>query len=473
MKKKLMNTGLVLLFSFSLLLLGMQIFGGGGRQTVAGVATETGLYTPRDVLDLGKVEVHNFQRMGFTKGFVRFSPDSRYLAAGTEDGDILLTTADGQLLWRRNIGLGKLAALEFSADGSRLLAGETSQQGGLLCLDVKDGRELWRHSSVDELGVDIKRKTYPGIVAIRSGGNGEVYAVGLRYIRHADGNSEYRGRVYKYSLTGERLALFPADHNIDTWVNWLGVDKQAARVVFGTANWSEGVSRYDATMYCLDGELRQILWQEKLPAVVPYQNPTMRNGPDITADGRYVSGVVSDGRGFVYDGGSGRRLWLRTLSRPQQIGGVFVNAVGLYGQTAGSHFLFSTGNTYNRANWQLPTPFEHPSANSLFIFDREGTLTGRVSLRGMLEQLSANDNAVAVAVGRNVRAKDTAVHGLTLLAIPDGRMLDRLPTEGPCVAAAISADGNYAAAVEAPLQLDDGRIIGGYKLWLLQKEQAK
>ena len=471
MMKRMINAVIVLIFVSTLGLLASHIFGGAGRQGGAGAATATGLYVQSGVIDLGKVEVHNFRRMGFTKGFIRFSPDSRYLAAGTEDGEILLLTADGRLRWRKNIGLGKLAALEFSADGRRLLAGETSPQGSLLCFDVTDGRELWRRTSAGELGADIKGKTYPGIVAVRSGGAGEVYAVGLRYIRHADGNSEYRGRIYKYGADGKLLAMFPPDHNLDAWVNWLSVDQQAAKVVFGTANWSEGSGwRYDDTMYCLDGNLHQILWSEKLPPVVPYQNPTMRNGPEITADGRYVAGVVSDGRSFVYDGNSGRRLWLRTISRPQRIGGVYVNAVGLYAQVAGPYFLFSTGNTYNRANWQLPTPFEHPGANSLFVFNRQGNLTGRLTLQGMLEEISANDHAVAVAVGRNVRSKDTSVHGLYIVAVPDARLLDRLPTVGPCVAAAVSADGSYAAAVEAPLQLDDGRIIGEYRLWLLQKK---
>lgn len=470
------NAVIVMLFGVTLWSLGSHIFGESARMSFYGgeAGAQAGLYAQAGSIPLGKVEVHNYQRMGFTKGFLRFSPDNRYLAAGTENGDILLLSVNGNVLWRKNIGLGKIAALEFTADSRRLLVGEISQQGGLLCFEVQGGREVWRQSSVAELDVDIKGKTYPGIVSIRATDKGVTYAIGLRYIRHADGGNEYRGRLYKYDENGRRLAMFPEKDNIDAWINFMSADKNAERVVFGTANWNEGATwNYDDTMYCLDGDLRKVLWSVLLPPVPPYKNPTMRNGPEITPDGNYVAGVVSDGRSFLYDAHTGRELWLRSVSRPQQIAGVYINAVGLYVQTAGSYFLFSTGNTYNRANWQLPTPVEHPSSNSLFVFGREGKLVSRSQLGGMIEQISANESHVAVAVGRNVRSKDQAVHGLYVLSLPDARLIGRLSTAGPCVSAAVSADGMYAAAIEAPLKLDDGRITGEYRLWLMQSRAIK
>ena len=80
-----------------------------------------------------------------------------------------------------------------------------------------------------------------------------------------------------------------------------------------------------------------------------------------------------------------------------------------------------------------------------------------------------SEGAAAVAVGRNSRTKDASVHGLTLLSLRDGSVLDRLALEGPCAGAAISKDGRLAAAVEAPLQLDDGTIMGEYRLVVIGK----
>ena len=366
--------------------------------------------------------------------------------------------------------MGKISALEFTHDNTGVLVGETSQQGALILFDARDGRELWRHASAPELGVNIREKTYPGIVAVKTDSLGGIYAVGLRYIRHPDGINEYRGRVYKFSPQGERLAMFPGDHNLDGWVNWLSVDTKGEKLVFGTANWDEGRSWvYSDTMYCLDGKLQGIRWSVLLPPVSPYKNSTMRNGPEISPDGSTVAGIVSDGRSFLYDAAAGTEIWRRGISRPQKIAGVFMNATGLYVRIAGPYAVFTTGNTYNRANWQLPTPVEHPSSNSVFVFDREGEFVSRYQTGGMIEEIDGGEKILAVAVGRNVRSKDTAVHGLTLLSLPAAGLTDRLPTTGPCVAAAVTADGSYAAAIEAPLQLDDGQVIGEYKLHMVKR----
>lgn len=471
--KKAVNAVIIGIFFITMFLLARQAFGdmavlSGGQS--AGSGTESGRYTETAVYPLGQVEVLNFQRMGFTKGFLRFSSDGRYLAAGTETGDLLLLTAEGKLLWRKNIGMGKISAVAFTHDNARVLVGETSQQGALIAFDVREGREIWRQSSAPELEVNIKEKTYPGIVAVKTDNLGNIYAAGLRYIRYPDGINEYRGRIYKFSPQGERLAVFPRENNLDGWVNWLSVDQKGEKLVFGTANWDEGRSWvYSDTMYCLDGNLEKIVWSTLLPPVEPYKNSTMRNSPEISPDGSVAAGIVSDGRCFLYDAVTGSQLWQRSISRPQRIAGVFMNATGLYVRVVGPYAVFTTGNTYNRANWQMPTPVEHPSTNSVFVFDRAGEFISRYQTGGMIEDIDAGEKIVAVAVGRNVRSKDTAVHGLTLLSVPEAGLIDRLATTGPCVAAAVTADGAYAAVVEAPLQLDDGQVIGEYKLHMVKR----
>lgn len=464
------------MFLCTLFVLARYIFFGqmdAGTVPAVGNSSKTGMYKMIGGFDLGKVEIHNFQRMGFTHGFVRFSPDNAYLAAGTENGDIMLMTAAGRKVWQHNIGVGKISALAFTNDGKKLLIGETSPQGSLVCFDAATGRELWRLDCAAEIETDIKQKIYPGIVHIATDGQGFIYAVGQRYSRNSDGSSEYRGRIYKVDENGNRAALFPAGHNLDAWVSWVSVDREGRHPVFSTGNWdADKTLRYGDNIYCLDGNFEHPAWSAFIDPVAPYQNTTMRSSPDISADGARIAAIASDGRCFLYDG-SGKELWRRTLSKPQKVGGVYINAIGVYVQLAGDYVVLTTGNTYNRANWQLPTPIDHPARDNLFVFDLQGNLVNKYDTGGMVEELSVSGGKAILAVGRNVRTKDTGVHGVQIVSLQDGRLNDHLPTAGPCIGAASTADGKYIAAVEAPLQLDDGHIIGGYHLYIWEKQREK
>lgn len=472
MKK--VNTIIILvLFSVTFCILGMHIFDSQGSMLPAAnqkTSGEHGVYQPLAHINLGNVEVYNYQRMGFTHGFLKFSPDNNYLAVGTENGEILMITMQGTVLWQKNVGIGKITALQFSKDGKQLLIGDTSPQGALLCWNTIDGTEIWRRNSVQELGVDIKDKTYPGIAYITTDEQGNIYAVASRSIRNADNSSEYRGRIYKFDQRGKALGLFPADHNIDASVCWLTVDQAGEKVVFGTANWDlTSIKEYAESIYCLDGALQGVMWSTLLEPIPPYRNTTMRASPDMSENGQYIGSMVSDGRAFLHDG-TGKKLWEYSISQPQKIGGVYINATGSYVQVIGNCVVVTTGNTYNRANWQLPTPVEHPSSNSMFVFDVSGKLIHKQKLGGMIEQMAVNDKQVVLAIGRNVRTKEVGVHGLSILSLPKGEIMDTVHTVGPCVGAAISPSGEYIAGVEAPLQLDDGQVIGDYKLLLLKKK---
>ena len=179
-----------------------------------------------------------------------------------------------------------------------------------------------------------------------------------------------------------------------------------------------------------------------------------------------MSGVSADGRAFFVDT-AGKLVWSRVLSAPQRIQGVFVDATGLHTQHIGPYAIFSTGNTYNRANWQLPTPVEHPQSNSVFLFDREGNLLKRRKLGGMIEEMKTVGAELAVAVGRNIRTKDAGIHGVALLSPPELELVDWLPAAGPCVA--VAASPRHVVAMEAPLQLDSGEVVGSYRILVWKK----
>lgn len=161
---------IIALLFITLFFLGRYIFqqAGDGTNKDSFLKTSTGLYQVVAEVPLGQVEVYNYQRMGFTKGFVCFSPDGAALAVGTENSELLVLESEmGKLKWRKRSGNGKISALAFSRDGRRLYVGENGPQADLICLDAQTGEELWRRGSAKELGSGLNDKTYPGIVCIR------------------------------------------------------------------------------------------------------------------------------------------------------------------------------------------------------------------------------------------------------------------------------------------------------------------
>ncbi len=465
---------IVLIFAASLAALGWYVFmADSGTRRTAG-REGGGSYRQTAQLALGQVEVKNYQRMGFTRGILRFSPDSGLLAVGTENGQVIMLSREGEVLWRRPAGLGKVTALEFSPEGDCLYVGETSADGSLYCLDAASGRERWKNSVAAGLGVDLKRKSHPGVIRLLADRTGRVFALGQRYDRTAAGESVYRGQIFCLSPEGAELWRFPAAGAMDAWVNWMGADEQGRRIVFGTANFdTERRYRYDKNIYCLNAGSGAEAWSSSLEPAPPFQRTILRGSPNIAADGEYVAAMASDGRAFLLDA-RGRELWRRHLSAPKKLDEIYLNAVGRDAYVLGGLVVFTTINTYNNANWQLPTPVEHPASNSLFVFDTAGKFVARWRAGGGIEEIAfASARQIAVAVGRNTKTKDPAVHGIYVLALPDAAAAEKLATDGPCAAVAVSPDERLVAGIEAPLQLDDGTIVGGYRLWLWKKTGSR
>lgn len=463
---------IVLIFAVSLAALGYYVFvADSGVRRTAGPGQNGGTYRQVAQLSLGQVEVKNYQRMGFTRGYLRFSPDSGRLAVGTETGQIIMLSREGTVLWQRPAGLGKVTAMEFSPDGACLYVGETSADGSLYCLDAASGREWWKNGLAAGLGVDLKRKSHPGIIRILTDRAGRVFALTQRYDRSARGESFYFAKIFCVNPEGKEIWRYPADEAMDAWVNWLSVDKQGRRIVFGTANFdTEHHYRYDKNAYCLDADSGLEAWSVNIEPNPPFQRTILRGSPNIAADGKYVAAMASDGRAILFDS-QGQELWRRHLSVPKKIDEIYLNAVGRDAYVLGDFAVFTTINTYNNANWQLPTPLEHPSSNSLFIFTVGGQLVAKWRAGGGIEEIAyTSTRQLAAAVGRNTKSKDTSVHGVYLLDMPNAAAVEKLATEGPCAAVAISPDERLVAGIEAPLQLDDGSIIGGYRLWLWEKK---
>jgi len=472
--KKTLNVLLSFVFLTSLMLLTVHIF--PEMKTVLGLhaliphKSMGGEYQKVAEISLGSVSPLYFQRMGRPGGEVLFAPGGGLLAVGTENGDVLMLTQKGEKLWSKRMGLATISAMAFSPDGKRVLVGETSPRGSLTCFEAMSGRELWRMDTRQDLGINLDQKIYPAILYITLDSLGNVYAVGLRYEFNSVGQREYISRLYKFSPSGNLMQKFPVDHNIDAWVGSLAVTSLGERMIFGTSNFHlMNNLRYPDQVYCLDNQENRILWSDRLDVRPPYQTTTVRHAPAITPDGQTYGIAVGDGRVIAYNS-DGSKKWTRELSQPWKIGGSYLRVTPLATKAVGENLAFFTSTTSNLANFQIPTPMEHPNGNSVFLFDAQGAIKGKYTANGIITNMSIGGNKIAISVGINIQTKSVRSHGVAILGENDAELLDYISMVGPCIFVAISSDGHTISAIEAPLKLNDGGIIGEYRLHMWSKE---
>jgi outer membrane protein assembly factor BamB len=420
-------------------------------------------------VSLGQVAALNYVRMGFTKATVRCLPGNPpSWVVGTENGEILRVDNQGGILWRHSLGAGKVSALKASPDGGSVLVGEQSPAATLYCLDAETGKVVWSFSGAR--GVGSQPRSTPMIPWLDLTDDGTVYAAVYRLGLNEERQRVYYSRLYAFSAAGRPLWQFPADEPLDSWVNHAAIAPGKGPVVFATSAYQIfGRLKYPDTLYWLDSASGQYLRSLYLPATEREGNTAIRSSPFFAADGQSLAAISSDGRGFYY-AAAGGLIWQRTVSEAVLLGGAYVNAIGRGAYVLPDGVLFTTINTFNRDNYNLPTPLEHPSNNSLFSFDRQGEFRYQRRFGGNLEDIAFAGPLAAVAIGRNIQTLNYLAHGLKIVRLSDGDILREFPTEGPCQAAALSPDGRYAAAVETPAALDNGKVIGAYTLHIWRLE---
>lgn len=413
---------------------------------------------------LGDIPSENYDRMGFTKAVVRHVESENGWLVGTERGELFLFSSKGEQIWKRSLGIGKFISVCLSNDSQVAFVGEQSPAGNLYAIDVHTGDILWQYAAANFVGADPSKRSYPSIVHIVVDKNDNVYANAYRFFMNKDGSRGYNGRMLAINRSGELLWKYPAEESIDSWINWCDVNDNNGEVVISTSAYDFREDMvYKDTMYFLDKNTGEKINSVFIKPVEPFDNTVMRGSPNFSKDGKYLAAACSDGRGFLFDA-LGNMLWERTLSKPTQVDNVWINASGRDGYAVKEGVVFSTINTFNRENWQIPTPIEHPSNNSIFMFGYDGTFKYQYMADGTMEELSFAKDKVACAVGRNVRTHNYGAHGGLILNIADGRKLNFFHTEGPLQAINISSDGLTAAGVEAPAVTPDGKIIGAYRL---------
>ncbi|MBR1494975.1 MAG: PQQ-like beta-propeller repeat protein [Acidaminococcaceae bacterium] len=420
---------------------------------------------------LGDVPVENYDRMGFTRAQIKFVGAEDAWLVGTDKGELFLIDMQGKQLWKRSLGIGKLVSLAVTADDRLAYAGESSAEGNLYAINVHTGDIEWKYKAADFVGTDASSRSYPAPVHIAVDGEGNAFVNMYRFVMQKNGSRGYDGRMIAVDAKGRLLWQFPENETIDSWINWCDVNDRSGRVVIATSAYDfRPEMKYKKTLYLLDKKTGTLLHDTFVPPVPPFDNTVMRGSPTFSEDGEYLAGMGSDGRGFLFDK-SGKLLWWRFLSKPTKVDDSWINASGRDGYIVKEGAVFSTINTYNRENWQLPTPVEHPSNNSLFLFTLDGNFKYQYRAQGTIEEIAFSPGKAACAIGRNVRTHDYKAHGASVLNLADGKEEHFFHTEGPCQAVAISRDGAWLAGVEAPALTPEGKLIGSYRLhiWKLQK----
>lgn len=443
----------------------------------------TGSRTPWNIVEinnssgisihLGDIPIENYDRMGFTKAIVRYVASEDAWLVGTEKGELFLINNEGKQLWKRSLGIGKFIAVSLSSDARYGYVGEQSAEGNLYCFDMHTGDLKWKKSAVAYVGADASMRSFPSIVHIVNDKDSNVYVNMYRFVTSKTGKRGYLARMVSFTQEGKLRWQYPAEETMDSWINWCDVSDASKRAVLSTSAYDfRDNMKYKDTMYILDKNSGKLINSVHVPAVPPYDNTVMRGSPNFSSNGEYLAACPSDGRGMLFDK-NGNTLWSRGISRPTTIDTSVINASGRDGYVRKEGVLFTTIATFNKENWQLPTPVEHPSSNSLFCFGLDGKFKYQYQAKGTMEAQAFSDNGlIACAIGRNVRTHDYSCHGALVINLADGKQYKMFSTDGPVQAIDISPNGELVAGVEAPALTPQGKIIGAHRLhiWRLSKK---
>lgn len=412
---------------------------------------------------LGEVSIENYDKMGFTKGLVEYVPSNDTWLVGTDKGEILDIDQSGKVLWKRSLGTGKLISLALSKDHKTAYVGEQSASGQLYALEIATGEILWKYNSSELIGTQPEKRSLPGVMHIVVDKQGNIYFTAYRFLMNADSSREYFTRVVALNPSGQMLWKYPQAEIMDSWVNWCTIDDDKQIAVSTAISEIKANMKYQDSIYILDRSTGNLITSKTIPPVAPFANTVMRSSPNFDQAGKLLAASTSDGRGLLLNS-SGEVLWTRNLSKPQLVESSWINASGRDAYIFDFGVIFTTINTFNRDNWQLPTPVEHPGDNSVFLFDTEGNFKYKTRFSGTVEQLTFNKGLIACAIGRNVRTHNYKVHGVAIIDAKTGEKNSFFHSAGPTQAVAISSDNKKIAAIEAGAVTPEGEIIGAYRL---------
>lgn len=414
------------------------------------------------------------------KGTIKFSPDSKYLAIGTNGGSLkLVELATGEKVWEKQLVEGiaeaKIADIEFSNDGKRLIVGEESPDAFIHCFDL-NGTEVWKFGAGTDLGSDLDHM--PSMKKIKLDSQGNIYVAASRACGYIGEKYKYMGRVYSFDPDGNMRWKFPESELMDSGVTWIDATPDGKYSVFGTTCFAKADKWKDGTVHVLDGNTGKENWNYSVPPLEPFFDySAIWYSTQITPDGEKLITMTSDGRAFLFDNskimetGVPEVKWQANISTPVVVSGVPIYGSANYAYIINDTLIFSIGSTFSKDK-NKEAPIEHPNGNSLFAYDTDGNLLWKWRLDGYAGECALNDRYLVIPISQNLVTEDRDVHGVYVFDISksggsNSKLIQIYNTKGIAVSADISPDGRYIAALEAPARLDDGTVLGEYKVHIL------
>lgn len=414
------------------------------------------------------------------EGVTKFSPDSKYLAIGTHGGSLkLIEVETGEKVWEKQLVEGvadaRIADIEFSEDSKHLIVGEESPDALIYCFDL-NGTEIWKFGAGKELGSDLKYM--PDINKIKLDSKGNIYVAASRACGYIGDKYKYLGRVYSFDPEGNLRWKFPESELMDSGVTWIDTTPDGKYAVFGTTCFTKADKWKDGTVHVLNGNTGQEHWSYKIPPIEPFFDySAIWYSTQITPDGEKLITMTSDGRAFLFNNsqiietGKPEIAWEQNISTPIVVSGVPIYGSANYAYIVNDTLIFSIGSTFSKDK-NKDAPFEHPSGNSLFAYDYDGNLLWKWRVDGYAGECALNDRYLVIPLAQNLVTEDKSVHGVYVFdASKSGgassRLIQTYNTEGITVSADVSPDGRYIAALEAPARLEDGTVLGEYKVHIL------
>jgi len=420
------------------------------------------------------------------RGEVDFSPDGKYLVVGTHTGYIkAIETATNRIVFEKKLSDGRIQPFDFSSDSKYLLLGEQSVDGYVYAFELSSGKEIWKFRTGDEIGSDIKNQ--PVVKRVKVVGN-VAYVIAGRSASGADLNY-YWTRIYAFDIeSGKVLWKYPESEVMDSTVSWIDVSSDGKYIAFETYVFTKagkrGERKYrDGEVVVLNNEGKK-LWSYEKP-ILPYQdNAWAYRGISFSKDGKYLSSTDPYGAGYLFNNeeilktGKASPLWIKNISTAIEISGIPIYSSLNYAYIPGNNVLFSAGSTFIPSKAKSAkynnAPVEHPNGNTLLVYNLKGDLLWKWTVEGYAGRIgiSKDDRFLVFPIAQNLVTNNIDVHGVYVFdtTIQGGATskLDYIyKTQGIVVAAAISPDGKYIAAIESPARLDDGTVIGEYKVHML------
>ncbi|WP_292372791.1 WD40 repeat domain-containing protein [Methanosarcina sp. UBA411] len=414
------------------------------------------------------------------EGVTKFSPDSKYLAIGTHGGSLkLIELTTGEKVWEKQLVEGiadaRIADIEFSKDGKNLIVGEESPDAFIYCFDL-NGAEIWKFGAGQDLGSDLDH--LPAMKKMKLDSKGNIYVAASRACGYIGEKYKYLGRIYSFDPEGKMRWKFPESELMDIGVTWIDTTPDGKYAVFGTTSFTEGNKWKDGTVHVLDGNTGKEDWNYSIPPLEPFFDySAIWYSTQITPDGEKLITMASDGRAFLFDNseimetGVPEAKWQANISTPILVSGVPIYGSSNYAYIINNTFIFSIGSTFSKDK-NNEAPIEHPNGNSLFAYDTDGNLLWKWRLDGYAGECALNDKYLVIPIAQNLVTEDRNVHGVYVFDISksggsNSKLVQSYNTEGLTVSADISADGRYIAALEVPARLDDGTVLGEYKVHIL------